>query len=808
MRCSQIHKLQLLFVLLFLTNTFVFGQRVVVKDESNFQPIQGVAIFNLDKNKFAISDFNGFVNLDEFDSDEILTFKHIGYFEYSSLKRDLAVFINLKPKELSLDEVVISASKFEQSQKEVPKSIVSIKAEDILFNTPQTSADLLTNSGQVFVQKSQLGGGSPMIRGFSTNRLLISVDDVRMNNAIFRGGNLQNVISIDPFNVQNTEVILGAGSVIYGSDAIGGVMNFYTKRPKRSENDSLLVEANGIVRYSSASNEKAGHADVNFGLRNWAFLSSISYTDFDDLKMGKVGPDDYLRPEYVDPVDGVDNIISNPDPRVQRFTGYNQINFMQKINYRSSETLNYNLGLHYSETSDFPRYDRLIRYSNGQLRSAEWNYGPQKWFLGNFQISKFSSRSNIYDNIKFTFAYQNFKESRIDRNLNSELRRTREEQVDAISINFDLEKKITEKTTLSYGAEYISNLIGSKAEQVNILDGTSEAIVTRYPDGSSWKSAAAYFNFKFRPNKKLSFQSGLRYNYIGINADLRENNDFLNLPFNNANLDTDALTGTAGISWAPNDKILWKFNLSTAFRAPNIDDVGKVFDSAPGTVVVPNSDLKPEYAYSGELGVTLNFENNVELDLATYYTYLDDALLRRDFTVNGETEILYDGELSRIQAIQNASRAWIYGFEAGLRISFTEHLKLNSQYSVIGGTEEDADGFEMPVRHVAPAFGNTHLIWHKNQWKLDAFVIYNNELSFDQLAPSEVEKEFLYALDENGNPYSPSWYTVNLRSEYRFSDKTALTLTLENITNQRYRPYSSGITAPGTNLIVSLRHSL
>ena len=133
-----------------------------------------------------------------------------------------------------LDEVVMSVSKWEQQKKEVPNKIVSIDAQTIALNTPQTSADLLQSSGKVFVQKSQLGGGSPMIRGFATNRLVLSVDGVRMNNAIFRGGNLQNVISIDPFNIRNTEIIFGPGSVIYGSDAIGGVMNFYTMYPTLS----------------------------------------------------------------------------------------------------------------------------------------------------------------------------------------------------------------------------------------------------------------------------------------------------------------------------------------------------------------------------------------------------------------------------------------------------------------------------------------------------------------------------------------------------------------------------------------------
>ena len=573
-----------------------------------------MAVFNADKTKSGISDFDGKVALDTFDADEIITFQHIAFINRELRKSDISNLVFLKPKEFGLDEIVISASKFEQSKKEVPQKITSLKAEDILFATPQTSADLLQNSGQVFIQKSQLGGGSPIIRGFSTNRLLISVDDVRMNNAIFRGGNVQNVISIDPFSIRNTEIILGAGSVIYGSDAIGGVMNFYTQKPKLSNSDSLSFKANGLLRYASASNEKTSHFDINFGLKKWAFFTSVSFTDFDDFKMGKHGPDDYLRPEYVLTNNGIDQIVENSDPREQKFTGYNQVNFLQKAHYRQDDKMSFDLGLHYTATSDYPRYDRLIRYGNDNvLRSAEWYYGPQRWFLGNFQMTVRDSNSNLYDQIKITAAYQNFKESRIERNLNSEIRRTREENVDAISANFDFEKSVSDRSKIFYGAEYLFNKIGSSGEQSNIFNNTSEGIASRYPDGSTWQSAAVYFSYKYKPNKKLTIQSGIRYNHILIRSDLTENNAFFNFPFNNANLNTGALTGTAGLSWIPNDIIQWKFNISTAFRAPNIDDVGKVFDSEPGSVVVPNANLKPEYAYGGELGVTFNFETMLYL---------------------------------------------------------------------------------------------------------------------------------------------------------------------------------------------------
>ncbi|MEM6516512.1 MAG: TonB-dependent receptor [Bacteroidota bacterium] len=795
----------------FILSVFIsFSQQIQVLEEETNLPISGVAIFNLKKSKSVITDIDGRADLAKFSDSEMILFQNILYYQVSIQKSELRQSnfkVILIPKIEDLNQVVISASRFKQNKRDIPQSIVSIDANDVKFQTPQTSADMLENTGNIYVQKSQLGGGSPMIRGFSTNRLLITVDGVRMNNAIFRGGNLQNVISIDPFTLQNTEITLGAGSVVYGSDAIGGVMSFYTKKPKLSYTDSLEVQASAIGRYASANFEKTGHFDVNLGIKKWAFLSSISYSGFDDLKMGSHGPDDYLRPEYIETVNGVDVVIQNEDPRVQVPTGYDQLNLMQKIHFEPRGDLNFDFGLHYSTTSEFSRYDRLNRMDGDNLRSAEWNYGPQRWFLANLQMTKLSSNSNFYDKIQANISYQNFQESRFDRDFQSEIRNIREEAVDAYSFNLDMEKRLSSKNSFYYGLEYIYNKVNSVGFETNISSGLTSPTVSRYPNGADWQSIAAYFSYKYKPSNKLVLQTGLRYNHIAINASFEENNQFLNLPFEGKNLDNGALTGSAGISWMPNEMIHWRVNASTAFRAPNIDDIGKVFDSEPGSVVVPNQNLRPEYAYGGELGLTLNFNAVFKLDLATYYTFLDDALVRRDFTLSGESEIDYDGEPSNVQAIQNASKAWIYGLEVGAEINFSKSFKLTSQYNIIGGTE-DNDGIEVPVRHIAPNFGNTHLIWNSKKLKLDAFAEYNNELSFNQLAPSEIEKDFIYALDSNGNPFSPSWYTLNFRSQYQVSKSIDLIATLENITDQRYRPYSSGISAPGRNLIFSVIYNL
>lgn len=803
--------MKFLFVMfcLFLWSLPLKAQNIKVLNSITKEPIFGVAIYNLDKSQSAITNFLGEASLNAFSTTETIFLKHLSYVLKSIVKNDLAQTnrIYLVSNTEGLNEIVISASKFQQNKRDIPQKIININAEAIQLANPQTSADVLESTGQVYIQKSQLGGGSPMIRGFSTNRLLITVDGVRMNNAIFRGGNLQNVISIDPFSIQNTEVTLGAGSVIYGSDAMGGVMSFYIQKPELSINDSLFFKANAIVRYATASNEKTSHIDFNFGYEKWAFLTHVSYNDFDDLRMGSHGPTDYLRPEFVVATNAGDEVVQNNNPLTQKTTGYQQLNVLQKVHFKPENTLSFDFGLFYTTTSDFSRYDRLIRYKGNRLRSAEWNYGPQNWFMSNLQITKLSSRSNLYDKIKVTLAYQNFQESRSDRDFNSVTRNLRNEAVDAYSFNLDFEKTLALKTQLFYGIEHIYNKVRSFGEEENISTNAVIPTVSRYPNGSSWQSAAAYASIKYKPNLKFVFQSGLRLNYVTSFSDFYENNQFLNLPFNTAETEASALTGTAGIRWSPNNIMQWKLNATSAFRAPNIDDIGKVFDSAPGAVVVPNNNLRPEYAYGGEFGLKLDLNGKVVLDVSTYYTYLDNALVRRDFAINGETEIMYDGQLSSVQAMQNASKAWIYGFELGLKITLSNQLNLISQYSVVGGTEED-HGIEMPVRHAPPNFGNTHLVWSKNNLKFDAFAVYNNELSFNQLAPSEIEKDYIYAKDVNGNPYSPSWYTLNIRSQYQISNSTTITATLENITDQRYKTYSSGIAAAGRNFILSLKYSL
>lgn len=780
----------------------VQAQIVRVQTE-NGEPLEMVTLASQNPNTFVTTNASGEVDIEEFNGAEVIELRMLGFetvsFSYSELAASKSV--SLESIGLSLDQVVVSSTRWNQSKKEVPGRITTLSTKEVKLQNPQTAADMIAATGEVFIQKSQLGGGSPMIRGFATNRVLIAVDGVRMNTAIFRSGNVQNVINIDPFTIENAEVLFGPGSVIYGSDAIGGTMNFKTQEPQLTLTSKPNIKGNGVFRFSSAATELTGHADLNVGFKKFAFLTSVTYSNFSDLKMGSNGPDEYLRGTYVERADTVDVVRENRNSRIQNPTAYSQINVMQKLRYKPNKRWDVNYTLHYSTTSKYGRYDRHLRTRNGGPRYAEWDYGPQTWMMNLLDVLH-NAETAIYSQMNIRLAHQYFQESRISRNFQSEIRTTNTEEVQAYSANIDFNKNIGSKHQVFYGLEGIFNDVFSDGEEINIVTTERNESASRYPR-ANWASIGAYLTYKYKPVKQVVLQGGVRYNHFILNA--RFDTSLFSLPFTEANLNNGAVTGSLGVVYNPTDKWAISVNGSTGFRSPNVDDIGKVFDSEPGNVVVPNPDLKAEYAYNAEVGVAKVFGKWMKADVSAYYTYLDNALVRRNGTLNRQDSILYDGELSQVQSIQNAANAYVYGIQAGLEFKLPKGFGILSRFSYQIGEEEQDDGTLSPLRHAGPWFGSTHLIYTCKSLRVDLYADYNGEISFENLAISEQAKDYLYAKDENGLPYSPMWYTLNLKMMYQFDKNVLLSAGLENMTDQRYRTYSSGIAAPGINFILSAR---
>ncbi len=797
-------KKMIILCLLAGLSIIAFGQIVTVIDAETGNPVELVTLSSTNPYSSTLTNSRGQTDISVFKEADKIEVRIVGYtpliISYPEIIAQHNI-INIERTSINFDEIVVSASNWQQKTSELSNKVITIQPRLVAMQNPQTAADLLNISGKVFIQKSQQGGGSPMIRGFATNRLLYTVDGVRMNTAIFRGGNIQNVISLDPFSIEHTEVLFGTGPVIYGSDAIGGVMSFKTITPQCSFTNEPLITGNAVSRYSSVNNEKTAHFDVNIGGEKWAGVTSFSYNNYGDLIMGSHGPDEYLRPFYVQRIDSADVIVTNEDERLQVPTGYTQLNMMQKLRFSPGKKLNFEYAVHFSETSEYSRYDRHVRYKNGLPRYGEWSYGPQKWLMNNLAINHISG--NFYDQLSIRMAHQVFEESRISRDFNSPDRETRVEKVNAYSANADLIKSLG-NLKLFYGLEAVLNSVESTGINEDIVLGTSNQGPARYPQ-SDWQSYAVYFSGQYNLTTKTTIHTGIRYNQYMLNAEF--DTAFYPFPFTSAHTSDGALTGNLGIVMRPDNSLVLSANFSTGFRSPNVDDMGKVFDSEPGSVTVPNPDLHAEYAYNADLGIAKIFFNHIKVDITAYYTQLTNALVRRDYSLNGMDSIVYDREMSRVQAMQNAAVTSVYGVQAGVETKLLAGFSISSDINYQKGEEELDDGTTSPSRHAAPWFGNTRLKFTRKQLTMQLYAVYNGEKSFDQLPEEEKGKGYIYAMDDDGNPYSPAWYTINIKVFYELSGQFTISAGLENITDKRYRPYNSGIVAPGRNFIISARVS-
>lgn len=796
--------MRLFFTLLFINwFAFAFSQTVQIIDHETHKPIPSVTLLSNTPKAFAVSDAKGKIDISPFKGAKKIEIRSLGYItlvrSYDEINKE-PFEISLESSSLTLDEVVISSSKWKQKSGNIPSKVVRIDSKEVQIQNPQTAADLLGISGNVFIQKSQQGGGSPMIRGFATNRLLYSIDGVRMNTAIFRGGNIQNVISLDPFATESTEVLFGPGSVIYGSDAIGGVMSFTTRSPIFSKTEEAIFKGKAISRFSSANDEKTVHLDLSIGGKKWALLSSISSNNFGHLKQGRNGPNDYLKPFFVVEENGSDKIISQQKTLLQIPTAYNQINVMQKLSFKPSEVLSLQYAFHYSETSSYGRYDRHNRTINNLPQYGRWDYGPQKWLMNNLSLH-YSKASPLYDKFTLRFAHQFFEESRINRGFNSLSEKNQKEKLTALSFNVDFSKTLNDKTALFYGLESVYNDIRSDAFLRSLNNNSTIADGARYPE-SEWKTYAAYIKTQWQVNEKISVHVGVRYAQFDIDA--RFDTSFYDFSFVNARINNSALTGSLGMTFRPDKNWVLKANASTGFRAPNIDDMGKVFDSEPGAVTVPNPSLDAEFAYNLDWGIARVFGHVLKLDLTAYYTRLENAMVRRNFSINGQDSILFEGVLSQVQAIQNAAFAEVYGLQAGIEFKLSPRFSFSSDLNYQQGKEELDNGQRSNSRHIAPFFGKVQLEFKTKLMKIQAYANYQGQITHEDLAVSEQTKTEIYAKDKNGNTYAPSWQTINLKTVFTLSQKITTSFGIENVTDQRYRPYSSGISGAGRNLILSM----
>ena len=818
----------IIFLIVFFTSFVSFGQKVTIFDKDTGKIVRNIAIFNKSKTKSTTSNNIGVADVSSFGKDEIIIFSHLSYAKFSikkSLLERQKFIVYLAKESEQLDEVVLSVFKSDEKLKRIAEQIAVVSLKDIQKISPQTSADLLASIPGIKVQKSQSGGGSPVLRGMESNRVLLVVDGVRMNNAIYRKGHLQNSITIAPNLLEKTEVIFGPSSVVYGSDALGGVIHYYTRTPKLSQENS--VKSSFFSRYSSVNQEITTNFSAELSFANWASFTSVSYSDFGDLKIGKNRSHNFADWGKVfyfsENLNG--NYKANPtinsNPELLRNTGYNQTDLLQKFFVPLSKNTDLKINIQYSKSSDIPRFDRLAELKDDSdtstLKFAEWYYGPQERLLISSQVLINPNKNWINKGV-FTAAYQNIKESRVQRKFGSLDRSHREEEVNVFSVNGDFSVPLTNDKSrkLSYGFELVYNDVNSNSYGKtlnivnNIIDGFSGDfnVQSRYPDGgSNYTSSAFYLDYRQDISRKSTLNSGIRFTNTQLNAKWIDET-FIVLPDNNISSNNSAVTATVGYVYKPNNN--WQLNsvLSSGFRSPNIDDVGRVREKN-GNVTVPNILVKPEFAYNAEIGIQKYFNNKkFRIGFNTYYTLLDNYIIRDSFILNGSNQVLFDGELGNAVANQNRGTAYITGFTASYLGKVSKNWTTSGFITYTKGRTNDT---KEAMSSIPPLFGQFEVNYKNNKIELGADFRFNSKKNIkdynfaegidnieetpiiNPTASSDVDKYF----------GSPSWNTIGINGKYIINYNLSVQARITNLFDKHYKEFASGISAPGRNLSVS-----
>ena len=262
------------FIFFFFCSELV-SQKISIVDSTSGRPIGGVFVYDIEKTNRKVSNRGGFVILENFKDSDSIVFAHIVYerktVAFKSIKEGDKII--LSPRALGLNEVVPSVARNRQNINTLSRKVSVIDKRSIYLEIPRNTAEMLYHGGGVHVQKSQSGGGSPVLRGFEANRVLLVVDGVRMNNAIYRSGHVHNAISVDANSLERTEVIFGPSSVGYGSDALGGVIHFYTKTPRLDKDE--FFDYTKSISYNLRDRSKVNNYSLELSTKNWAMLLLI-----------------------------------------------------------------------------------------------------------------------------------------------------------------------------------------------------------------------------------------------------------------------------------------------------------------------------------------------------------------------------------------------------------------------------------------------------------------------------------------------------------------------------------------------------
>ncbi len=640
----------------------------------------------------------------------------------------------------SLNEVVVTANRSTQKEAAIPYTTNKLKRKEFDRFQPRTTPEALTGVTGVFVQKTNHGGGSAFVRGLTGNQNLILIDGIRLNNSTFRYGPNQYLNTIDAYSIDQMEVVKGTGSVQYGSDALGGVIQVFTKDPSLLQNKNQR-KLSGLLagKLMSAGMEQTGRAEINYNSTRFAATGGVTVRNFG-------------------------NVLGGDTTGFQFPSGYKEVAWNTKMKFRVAKDMELAVAHQYVQQNHIPVYHK-VRLENFQLNEME----PQQRMLNYARLTKRNDHP-LVQTIEFTLSQQRSVEERNSQKNGSITLRNERDAVNTMGLTVDIRSIIRKNWTASSGVDLYRDKVNSSRTDINTSTKNRTALRGLYPDAAVYGNYSVFTLHQLNFNK-LQLNAGLRFNFFDIHI--------TDTSIGKTVIKPAALVGNIGASYAIGRQHYLFASFSNSYRAPNVDDMGTL-GIVDFRYEVPAYNLRPERSYNYEAGYKWRSEK-INFTATAYYMQLKQLITR--IRVEGDQVNGYN-----VYVKDNTDEAFIKGVEAEADVKLTKSLHLQGGLAYAYGHNATRNE---PLRRIPPFNGRVRATYNKSAW----FAAAEYWFASKQTRLAQGDK------DDNRIPKTgtPGFDVMNLYAGYQWK-LLQMQAGLQNLFNQDYRTHGSGINGYGRSV--------
>ncbi|QDU66310.1 TonB-dependent receptor plug domain-containing protein [Engelhardtia mirabilis] len=697
---------------------------------------------------------------------------------------------------VELEPMVVRAPRSDRTATQ-PSTQVSVATAQELAATGERSLPRMIGAATgVWIQETNLGGGSPFVRGLTGNQILILVDGVRLNDSTTRFGPNQSLNSIDPTTVERVEVVRGPASVLYGSDAIGGVVAIWTKgrRPERLGGHDGLEGSVGTELQSASS-----------GLRTWAQTSGAS-PDFGWLVGGSWQKWNDLRAG---------------GGEIQDFTGYSGFSLFGAGELALDDYSSLRWTSRLQREDDVPRTDKLVV---GFPTSVGGAPTPASSLLWDYDLQQYQShvlaytdehRGGFADRMQWRFSVRERIEERerIDFS-NTDRFRFESDEVLTLGVAADWRKQLGPEHLLTWGFDLDVDDVQSERVDTTISTGVATAKDGAFPPDADYLRSGIFVQDEVSSLDPVDLTLGLRYSYFDFGFDPLTS-DPVGLPVSGGGSGSfDELTASAQAATNVASNARLSATLAQGFRAPNLSDLSKV-DSFGGGVEVGNPDLDPERSLFHELALDM-WGEGWDGGIAAFYNDVSNVIGRRfDPTLTADYQAA-TGSTDDVYQLANQDNLVVWGLEGRWhqRLGAVDSpWSMNGNLMFARGRTYGVDPLtgddsldDQPYSRIPPLHGQLGLGWSplERVGKFVETIRFQSVFAArqDQLAPSDIADP---RIDPTG---TDGWMVFNVGFEGVLgSTEGRWSLLLSNLTDANYRVHGSGFDAPGIGATLGLSWS-